>query len=182
MDPKAHNYEETPCGNATQQHAMRADLDRRRRALHEELARLDDGFERVCGQEAPGDPAWVLARDEAEDLVQSFFAHNPPNLHRRVPEGYAELADILDRALHQAAGGKGKERHANGRPFTQQPMQQISDMLGSSDGLRYQAMKKVQESTRLPHDRAVAELLGAIVYTAGAILNMERNRSGEGDG
>jgi len=254
MDPNMHNYEPTPCGDP-----VRADLDRRRRCLHEEMARLDDEFEAACSREDKdlGSVALRAAkRAEAENrstlggtripyTFAELEAMQRAHPLRRVPEGYAELADILDRALEQAAGGKGdvvdddvygwiewegkneppvkhnaicsvefrsggasygcpawehdwtdvrryqphaistldaKERHANGKPFTHQPMQRISDMLGTPDGLRYQVMKKTQESARLPHDRAVAELLGAIVYAAGAILNMERNRSGEGDG
>lgn len=98
---------------------------------------------------------------------------------RGAPEGYEELADVLNRALDQAAYGKGKERHANDKPFVEQPMQVISDMLRSPEGLRYQVIKKTQESAGLPHDRAVAELLGAIVYAAGAVIYMERNRGGD---
>lgn len=37
-----------------------------------------------------------------------------------------------------------------------------------------QAAKKSQEAQRLPKDRAAAELLGAIVYLAGAIIDLER--------
>ena len=40
--------------------------------------------------------------------------------------------------------------------------------------LLYQAYKKAEESQRLPTDRAVAELLGAIVYLAGAIIYIEK--------
>jgi hypothetical protein len=96
-----------------------------------------------------------------------------------VHKGYESLAAVLDAALHQAAEGKGKERHAQDLPFDQQPMQNISTLLDSPDGMLYQAMKKIQESTRLPHDRAIAELLGAIVYTAGAVVYVE-NKIKEG--
>jgi len=87
--------------------------------------------------------------------------------------GYERLADVLQRAYAQASEGKGKERHDQGQPFLQQPMQQISTLIGSPDGLAYQAIKKIQESQRLPHDRAIAELLGAINYIAGAVIYRE---------
>lgn len=86
---------------------------------------------------------------------------------------YLSLADVLARAHQQAAIGKGAERHACARPFTEQPMQSISELLGSETGLLYQAMKKIQESQRLEPDAAIRELLGAINYIAGAIIFKE---------
>ena len=93
-------------------------------------------------------------------------------------DNYDTLKKVLARAFEQAASGKGQARHGNGRPFEEQPMQVISELLGSSDGMLFQAMKKVQESQRLasrPH--RVGELLGAIVYIAGAIIYIEENDS-----
>lgn len=87
--------------------------------------------------------------------------------------GYEALAEVLHRAYNQAALGKGAERHACSRPFTEQPMQAISDLLGSDTGLLYQAMKKIQESQRMDQDAAIRELLGAINYIAGAIIFKE---------
>jgi len=92
----------------------------------------------------------------------------------QTPDGYFSLREVLNRAFEQASKGKGKERHAQGLPFNQQPMQVISNLIGSQDGMYYQAIKKIQESTRLPSkERQVAELLGAIIYIAGAIINLE---------
>ncbi len=88
---------------------------------------------------------------------------------------YKALRDILNRAYEQAATGKGNERHGNGLMFEDQPMQLISELLSSEKGCLFQAMKKIQESTRLPEEQAVKELLGAIVYVAGAILYREMN-------
>lgn len=87
--------------------------------------------------------------------------------------GYESLALVLQRAFQQASEGKGKERHACAQPFDQQPMQQLCSLYGVGFALG-QAAKKSQESQRLPHDRAVAELLGAINYLAGAVIAMER--------
>ncbi|MBH9826967.1 hypothetical protein, partial [Vibrio vulnificus] len=89
----------------------------------------------------------------------------PATADMNVP-GYELLADVLHRAYEQAACGKGRERHADFRPFHMQPMQTASELIGSADGLLFQAIKKTQESRRLPLDRSVAERLGAIVYLA----------------
>jgi len=90
---------------------------------------------------------------------------------------YATLKSVLDRAFDQASKGKGKERHAQNLPFDKQPMLTISDMVGSADGLRYQAIKKIQESKRLPViGHQVAELLGAINYLAGVVIFTEKKK------
>jgi hypothetical protein len=87
--------------------------------------------------------------------------------------GYNSLANVLQRAFNQAAKGKGAERHAQGEPFDQQVMQDGARRFGVG-GLLFQAFKKSEESQRLQHDKAVAELLGAINYLAGAVIAMER--------
>ena len=87
--------------------------------------------------------------------------------------GYESLTNVLERAFAQAAVGKGAQRHAVDRPFSEQPMQTISELLGTPDGLLYQAMKKIQESKRLDKDAGVRELLGAINYLAGAVIFIE---------
>jgi hypothetical protein len=89
-------------------------------------------------------------------------------------DGYELLADVLQRAFHQAAFGKGKERHANDEPFHEQVMQTGADRFGVG-ALLFQAFKKSEESQRLPVDRAVNELLGSIVYLAGAVIKLERD-------
>ena len=76
-------------------------------------------------------------------------------------------------AYDQASSGKGQERHGQDLPFTKQPMQLIQDLCGEGFALG-QAMKKMQESQRLPHDAAIRELLGAINYIAGAIIHKEK--------
>ena len=87
--------------------------------------------------------------------------------------GYTELAYVLHRAFNQAAHGKGSARHqVNGEPFTEQVMQDMARRFGVG-ALLGQAFKKSEESQRLPHDRAVAELLGAINYLAGAVIALE---------
>jgi len=101
---------------------------------------------------------------------------NPIPIEGSTTNNYKSLSDVLERAYQQAAHGKGRERHAQVQPFDKQPMQTISQLVGSCDGLRYQAIKKIQEAARLDHDSAVRELLGAINYIAGAIIYMESDK------
>jgi hypothetical protein len=78
------------------------------------------------------------------------------------------LRDVLNEAYQQAANGKGKERHANGNAWLNQPIFEIGRMVGVGFNTG-QAIKKLQESSRMEPDAAVRELLGAIVYAASAI-------------
>lgn len=97
-----------------------------------------------------------------------------------VVPGYTGLLAVLVEALNQAQYGKGAERHnLTGKvPFERQRMQLISELIGSVDGMTYQACKKITEGVKLPTlERQVAELLGAIVYIAGMIVFL-RNRQG----
>ena len=93
--------------------------------------------------------------------------------------GYEQLQHVLRAALEQAAVGKGHERHATGQAFEDQPMQLISQLLGDNHGLAFQAVKKIQESLRLPADRAERELLGAINYIAGMIIYLRETTKTE---
>lgn len=99
-----------------------------------------------------------------------------PATEGRKDDGYGSLRRVLALAVEQASVGKGKERHANGRPFDEQPIMEIGRMVGSGYPLG-QAMKKAQESARLPNDRAKAELLGAINYLAAAYMLLEEMQS-----
>lgn len=101
---------------------------------------------------------------------------NPIPIEGRTTNDYKSLSDVLERAYQQAAHGKGRERHAQDQPFDKQPMQTISQLVGSSDGLRYQAIKKIQEAGRMDKDAAIRELLGAINYIAGTIIYMESDK------
>ena len=85
---------------------------------------------------------------------------------------YEKLRGVLDRAFDHASKGKGHERHDDGRVFEEQPSAQIARLVGTGY-TRGQAMKKIVEAGRLPKDRAVLELLGAINYVALDILVLE---------
>ena len=92
---------------------------------------------------------------------------------------YASLRSVLDEAYDQSANGKGKERHANDKAFVDQPILGISRMVGVG-GPAFQAMKKIQEACgmagRDEKDAAIRELLGAIVYSAAAIIYLRENK------
>lgn len=119
----------------------------------------------------------VLSIATAADIVRYFerLRGNTIAVPSNAP-GYEKLDDVLTRAFNQAANGKGKERHADGRPFHEQPMQTIAQQVGVGF-ITGQAMKKLGESTKLPRDRAIHELLGAIVYAAGAVIFLESVQS-----
>ena len=88
-------------------------------------------------------------------------------------EQYKALQAVLDRAYAQSASGKGKERHATGKPFDQQDICNITRNVGIGFPLG-QAVKKINEAVRIGEPAfMVKELLGAIVYTAAAIHVLE---------
>jgi hypothetical protein len=88
---------------------------------------------------------------------------------------YDELRRVLKGAYDQAATGKGKERHATDEAFEDQKICVISRWISGSPvaGVLFQAIKKAIESSRLPKDRAIRELQGAINYLAAAIILLE---------
>lgn len=94
---------------------------------------------------------------------------------------YAPLAAILQEAYDQAATGKGKERHANDRPFIDQPILEIGRMCGPGFDTG-QSIKKQQEAmgmlARGDASAAIRELLGAINYTAAAVLLIREQNPG----
>lgn len=92
-----------------------------------------------------------------------------------VREGYDTLFVILCRALHQAQEGKGQERHGNGKPFDQQPIMAITDLVGMGFQTG-QAIKKTVEAHGMVNRNQLAEaereLLGAINFLAAAVLRI----------
>lgn len=91
---------------------------------------------------------------------------------------YYHLRTILDEALTRASEGKGKDRHANGKPFGEQPIVALNLSLGSQDGPLFQIQKKCAEASRFyasgERERAENELLDCIVYAAGAVITGRR--------
>jgi hypothetical protein len=91
------------------------------------------------------------------------------------PTNYGRLDDVLAAAKDQAAGGKGKERHADDQPFEAQPIQWIEEHFKSFQ--LGQAVKKMHESQRLPKDAAINELLGAINYLAARVIFLQDHKT-----
>lgn len=86
---------------------------------------------------------------------------------------YLSLYRVLEQALNQAQNGKGAERHnlTGSTPFEKQRMQTVCELVGSPDGMVYQAIKKLTEGLTLPTlERQTAELLGVINYVAGIVI------------
>jgi hypothetical protein len=90
-------------------------------------------------------------------------------------DNYGSLKRVLADAMLQAKSGKGKERHADEEPFENQKICVINRWLKDSPvaGPLFQAVKKTIESSRLPGERAIDELRGAINYLAAAIILLE---------
>jgi len=98
----------------------------------------------------------------------------------RVEPGYEPLAEVLQQALDQSQIGKGKECHANGLPFLEQPI--VTEGRAVGPGFHVgQARKKVLEAMNCDDDdRAICDYLGAIVYIAAlVILRREKKLSRE---
>ena len=109
----------------------------------------------------------LLTKDEIRDLTGA-------------DDGYDSLRAIYAMALEQAQGGKGRERHANGQPFDQQPICQGGRRFGAGC-LIYQAWKKAHETPVLMNmdngtERAIRELLGVINYAAAAIIVLQEGK------
>lgn len=121
--------------------------------------------------ECPGDlvSEWT---EEAERPEGRADGRNGP-VSQEVLDAYAPLYEVMSDAWRQAALGKGAERHADQCAFVDQPNMQVARMTGPG-GPAFQAMKKIREAVRMHQGgdgaRAEAELLGAIVYSAMAIL------------
>ena len=144
-----------------------------RRKLVKALCSLS-GVEKLIDAPAENQPHLMAVLD--------FLTGKRAELVQEPVEGYEPLARVLGLAYDQSAKGKGKERHANARPFAKQPIMEIGRMLGSTaDGEMYQIIKKVQEASNMVArgnaPAAKAELLGAIVYAAATYLLIEESES-----
>jgi hypothetical protein len=116
----------------------------------------------------------ALDRAQVEDRIKERERRALENPPKPPLEGYGELYDILMEAFKQSAQGKGAERHGkDGLPWTQQPIIQNQKDFGVGFALG-QVSKKIKESMELDVDKAIHELRGAIIYTAGAIYYLEQ--------
>ena len=86
-------------------------------------------------------------------------------------EGYEDLLAVLGEAYDQASLGKGKARHGHGgKAFTEQQILEGQRSYGIGFALG-QADKKMKEAFHMEFwEDSRKDLLGAIVYIAGAII------------
>ena len=89
-------------------------------------------------------------------------------------DNYKDLKKVLDLALLQASEGKGKERHANNEPFTEQLIFIIEKLTNSFQ--LGQAIKKIVESQRLEREAGIRELLGAINYISAKVIERKNGK------
>jgi hypothetical protein len=117
----------------------------------------------------------TMTRDEWQNGFD--FGQGPDQETAQTDLDYESLRRVLEAAYDQASMGKGKERHeGDGLAFIDQPMQAVSKLLNTSDGLAFQAIKKVTEQQGMKtFEQKERELLGAINYIAGIIV-FEQNR------
>lgn len=85
--------------------------------------------------------------------------------------GYEPLQDALKGCYEQAATGKGRERHANDKPFLEQPIFWIEREFPSFQ--LGQAVKKIHESQRLDPAAAIEELKGAVIFLSAKIITLK---------
>lgn len=111
---------------------------------------------------------WLINHDD-DQKNDGCSDESESMLSITVPPGYEKLGEVFLRAIEQSAYGKGKERHATGEPFHEQPICLITRRVGMGYPLG-QAEKKIEESQRLDNDSAVFELIGAINYLAAAVI------------
>jgi len=141
---------------------------------------LADCYPKVSDTFTLGDTEWsdTLEARPTSPVTGPENAAVAPDVKTETHE-YSDLQRVLDLAYEQSAGGKGYERHANGKPFVDQPIMQITRMVGFGFPAG-QAQKKLQEAGGMLKagrpEAAQAELLGAIVYCAAAWLYIEEGK------
>lgn len=123
-------------------------------------------------KEAPNMSEVLLSE---EDLADTYVdKYDQPAKQDQTDYSYSPLFDVLRDAFNQAAIGKGRDRHADDKPFTAQPIMEIARMLDGIDGHAFQMMKKAQEAARMvrrgQREAAQQELFGIINYAAAAVL------------
>jgi hypothetical protein len=108
-------------------------------------------------------------KDKQSDATAEVQGELPKNALN-----YSILQDVFNKAFHQAANGKGKERHAGNVIFLDQPIFWIEKYFKSFQ--LGQAAKKMHESQDMEPDAAATELLGAINYLAAKIISLRQEQ------
>ena len=91
----------------------------------------------------------------------------------KAPNPYQSLITVLNQAYLRAAQGKGKDRHANHKPFLEQPIITEGEHFYIIGNLQ-QIRKKCLEVLRLDQPAARNELLDVIVYAAASVLIIDK--------
>lgn len=159
--------------NAVDRHWKIQDLEEKVLARDEMIGKAIDA---LLGEGEEIDNLDVLVRRRMEELNE---LRNRVNGGTMVVDGYQPLFAVLTQALDQAQKGKGQERHANGLPFLNQPImtETRSVGLGFAAG---QARKKILEAINCCEahpERALADLLGAINYTAALVIGIKEKHN-----
>lgn len=121
--------------------------------------------------------AWVKRRLRAAELPTPVVPDGQALAAFSAEPGYEALNRELAEAFNQSAYGKGKERHANSRPFDRQPILELSRLYGPGFAAG-QAAKKVQEALSMldkgafTTEQALAEVHGGIVYLAAVAIRL----------
>jgi hypothetical protein len=103
------------------------------------------------------------------NIIKTILSESNTLYGIEIDRKYETLFSVLMMALEQAAYGKGKERHANNLPFIEQKICRINRSVGLGYSLG-QSIKKIEETSNLTDEASIQELLGAINYTASAVL------------
>lgn len=115
-----------------------------------------------------------INRASPPEALRPFLHHDVALDDMTRVAGYMPLELVLCAAYDQASGGKGKDRHAMGDDFNDQPILTIGRFLKSPDGEAYQAIKKCREGLMMHRrgesDACIKELLGAINYLASVAI------------
>lgn len=115
----------------------------------------------------------VLMREDSDGATAEEVVASIERYLSEVPKGYEELYKEAQLACQQSSHGKGKERHANGRPFKKQPIMTRTKVFGVGFPLG-QASKKIEESLKFDPDRQIHELHGAVNYILAACVHLRK--------
>ena len=91
-----------------------------------------------------------------------------------IDDNYQCFEQVMQNCIDQIQHGKGHERHGEDDSFQHQSTWKITQECGEGFPIG-QACKKALESNRLPKDRKITELRGAVGYLLIALLYLEGN-------
>ena len=126
----------------------------------------------ITGMKSPDKLTIINDVFSAIDVNIRHFKKLPEKITSEFDPDYERLRNVFRVALRQASRGKGAKRHGNGRPFEEQPIMVIADMVGEGF-LLGQAIKKIRESQGMDNEAAIRERVGAINYLAASVIYLE---------